>query len=177
MPLRFTSSAFSLIGALSLPGLATRVRYKTPTTRIKKFLPFFLACSSAFLVLQTRNHLFGRATRYKIQEKGTPPSFSMLLVSFADFERHMRCFEGKFYFWMTIFSDFGGLYDVSQMQEIQENLGLKTCATNKKFSGKSRYIVLQTNFIFDLVASPGLCILLGASSSASVDSFDSMYTR
>ena len=111
------------------------------------------SCSSAFLVLQTRNHLEG-ATRYKIQEKGTPPSFSMLLVSFADFERHMRCFEGKFYFWMTIFSDFGGLYDVSQMQEIQENLGLKTCATNKKFSGKSRYIVLQTNFIFDLVASP-----------------------
>ena len=66
----------------------------------------------------------------------------------------MRCFEGKFYFWMTIFSDFWGLYDVSLMQEIQENLGLKTCATNKKFSGKSRYIVLQTNFIFDLVASP-----------------------
>ena len=108
----------------------------------------------AFLVhvLQTRNHSEG-ATRNKIQEKGTPPSFSMLLVSFADFERHMRCFEGKFYFWMTIFSDFWGLYDVSR--NIQENLGLKTCATNKKFSGKSRYIVLQTNFIFDLVASPG----------------------
>ena len=89
--------------------IASRDSYKNPLQdahyKNQEIFAFF-SCSSAFLVLQTRNHLEG-ATRYKIQEKGTPHSFSTLLVSFADFERHMRCFEGNFYFLVTPSNDFG----------------------------------------------------------------------
>lgn len=66
----------------------------------------------------------------------------------------MRCFEEKFRFEMTKINDFCILYDVSLLHEIQEILGLKTCATCKNFSEKSRYIVLHTNYFLDLVANP-----------------------